>query len=98
MAKGYWIVHVDVTDAEAYKTYVPLSSAAVAAHGGRFLVRGGQGHTVEGDLGARHVVVEFPSLEAAQAAYRSPEYAKALPIRQANAVSNVVIVEGVDAA
>lgn len=98
MAKGYWIVHIDVADAEAYKAYVPLSSAAVAAHGGRFIVRGGRGETVEGQLGPRHVVVEFPSLEAAQAAYRSPEYARALPVRQANAVSSVAIVEGVDAA
>lgn len=96
MAKGYWIVHVDVTDAEAYKGYVPLSSAAVAAHGGRFIVRGGQGETVEGQLGARHVVVEFPSLEAARAAYHSADYAKALPIRQANATSSVAIVEGFD--
>ena len=60
------------------------------------LARGGKAENVEGELGARHIIVEFPSLEAAQACYRSAEYQQALPIRQAHARSTLAIVEGVD--
>src|SRR5712692_7499368 len=39
--KGYWIAHGDLTDPEGYKAYVAANAAAIAAFGGRFLVRGG---------------------------------------------------------
>ncbi len=42
MAKGYWVVHVDVTDPEGYQQYVKANAAAFAKYGARFLVRGGQ--------------------------------------------------------
>ena len=42
MPKGYWIVHVDVRDPEAYQQYVKANAAAFAKYGARFLVRGGK--------------------------------------------------------
>ena len=38
---AYWIAHVTVTDPEAYQGYQALAPAAFAAHGARFLARGG---------------------------------------------------------
>ena len=38
---AYWIAHVTVTDPEAYAGYQALAPAAFAAHGARFLARGG---------------------------------------------------------
>jgi uncharacterized protein (DUF1330 family) len=43
-------------------------------------------------------VLEFPSYEAAMTCYRSPEYAKAISLRQANADSDLIVVEGYDGA
>ncbi len=43
MAKGYWIAHVDVTDAEGYKDYQAANAIAFRKFGARFLVRGGGG-------------------------------------------------------
>lgn len=96
MPKGYWIAHIDVTDAEAYKGYVPLSTATLQAFGGKPLVRGGANEIKEGQAGPRHVVVEFPSYEQALAAYNSGQYQEALKIRTANAISQFIIVEGHD--
>ena len=48
MAKGYWIVRVDVSDPEAYKAYVAANAAAFHKFGAHFLVRGGKYATVEG--------------------------------------------------
>ena len=50
---------------------------------------------VEGEDRDRHVIVEFKSLREAIDCYNSPEYQKALKLRQAFAESEVVIVEGV---
>ena len=59
MAKGYWIVHLSVDDAEAYRPYVEKAPEVLAALGGRYLARGGQSETREGDMPhGRHVILE----------------------------------------
>ncbi|MBC2835788.1 DUF1330 domain-containing protein [Gemmobacter straminiformis] len=91
---AYWIAHVTVTDAQAYAGYQALAPAAFAAHGARFLARGGEAETLEGPAFARHVVIEFPSLSAARACYASAEYQAAKAQRAGACVAQVVIVEG----
>lgn len=93
--KAYWIAHVTVTDAEAYKQYQALTPAAFARFGGRFLVRGGTAQVMEGPEMARHVIVEFPDLASAQACYASPEYTAARAKRVGAATVHLTIVEGV---
>lgn len=95
MPKGYWIAHIDVEDLDAYRAYVPLSTAAVTAFGGRFLTRGGAATDVEGRFRARHAVIEFPSYAEALACYESEAYAEARAVRQKASSAEVVIVEGV---
>lgn len=92
---AYLIAEIEVTDPSAYEQYKALTPAAIAKHGGRFIVRGGKVETREGDWKPqRLVVVEFPSLEAARKFYDSPEYAPALAIRLRAARSRLVIAEG----
>jgi len=88
-----WIAHVTVTDAEAYDRYAALAGPAIAAHGGVFLARGGRYVQLEGKERARNVVARFPSLEAAQACYHSPEYQEALGHARGASERDVVIVE-----
>ncbi len=92
--KAYWIAHVTVTDPAAYTGYQALAPAAFAAHGARFLARGGAHEVLEGPALDRHVVIEFPSLAAARACYHSPEYQAAKARRDGAAMAHVVIVEG----
>lgn len=94
IAKGYWIVHITVTDAARYPEYVAADSPVIAVHGGTFLVRAGRYEAPEGSARERHVVIEFPSYEAALACYHSPAYQAAAKLRQAYAQSELVIVEG----
>ena len=91
---AYWSAHVTVTDPEAYQGYQALAPAAFAAHGARFLARGGAHEVLEGPVLDRHVVIEFPSLAAARACYQSAEYQAARARREGAAVAHVVIVEG----
>ena len=94
MPKGYWIVHVTVSDAEAYKEYIRLDTPVMERHGAKFLVRGGQATAPEGPQKDRHVIIEFDSYQAALDAYNDPDYQAAAKIRLANSASDIVIVEG----
>lgn len=94
MPKGYWIGHVDVTNADNYPDYMKAAQPAYEKYGARFIVRGGKFTSVEGNARARHVVVEFESYEKALACYNSPEYQTAAKIRQANSDGDILIVEG----
>lgn len=96
MAKGYWVVNLEVTDLETYKGYQALVRPFLDANDGRFLVRGGQQSVVEGTVNSRVVVVEFPSYERALRAYHSSEYQEAMKKRVDASTANFAIVEGFD--
>jgi uncharacterized protein (DUF1330 family) len=96
MAKGYWIAHVDVTDPEKYKGYIEANAVAFAKFGGRFLVRAGRAEVKGGGLKPRHVVIEFKDYATALACYESVEYRRAMVLRDAYSLCDVVVVEGYD--
>jgi uncharacterized protein (DUF1330 family) len=93
---AYIIVETDVHDPEQYEHYKQATPAAVAAGGGRFLVRGGELSVLEGDWQPKRLVVlEFEDLAAAERFYRSPQYQEAKRLREGAANMNMVAVQGV---
>lgn len=94
---AYLIANVDVHDAHAYEDYRSRTGAIVAHHGGRFIVRGGPVHMLEGAAWAhRLVIIEFPDLAAAKGFYDSPEYQEIIPLRTRVSDGALLIVEGAD--
>ena len=94
---AYVIVETDVTDPEQYQQYMAASPAAIAAGGGRFLVRGGELAVLEGDWSpSRLVVLEFEDLEAAKRWYDSAIYQEARKLRAGAANFRAIAVQGVD--
>jgi uncharacterized protein (DUF1330 family) len=92
---AYVIVETDVHDPEQYERYKAASPGAVAAGGGRFVVRGGEMAVLEGDWQPKRLVVlEFEDLDAAKRWYESPEYQDAKRLREGAANLNMVAVEG----
>jgi len=81
MAKGYWIVRVDIRDPEQYKQYVAANAKPLAKYGAHFLVRAGQYENVEGSARTRNAVIEFPSYQAALECWKSPGYQEAMKLR-----------------
>ena len=88
-----WIAHVKVTDADRYGQYARRASEIIPAHGGVWLARGGAHVQLEGPDRPRQVVARFPSLAAAEACYRSPEYQEALDLARGAAERELVLVE-----
>ena len=92
---AYVIAEIDVTDPEAYELYKVRSGPAVDAAGGKFIVRGGEIVSLEGDpVKGRIVVIEFADVDAAQAWYDSELYQEAIPFRQAASRGRVFLVDG----
>ena len=102
MPRAYWIAHVGAGDpatfnSDAYQAYVAGAGPAFKEHNAKFLARGGQFVLAEGqDLGSRHVIVEFESLEAANACYNSEIYQKAREHRIAVSTATIILLEGAD--
>lgn len=93
---AYLVFQGDVTDPETYERYKVLAQEALAAAGGRYLVRGGDVDVLEGEPPAgRTVVVEFPSRQAALDWYHGEEYQAAKRIRESAArIRFMWIVDG----
>lgn len=93
---AFVIATVNVTDPEKYKNYMALSPAAVAAAGGKFVVRGGNPRVMEGQWPRpRVVVIEYPTREAAEAFYNSTLYVAARAEREGAAEFTMIVVDGV---
>jgi uncharacterized protein (DUF1330 family) len=93
---AYVVVDIDVRDRDAYERYKQMAAPAVAAYGGRYLVRGGSTQTLEGSWApSRLVILEFPTAEAGRAWWNSPEYQPAKSLRQTCAGTDMLLVEGV---
>ena len=86
-----WIAHVTVTDEEAYKKYA--AGATIAAHGGKFIARGGRFVQLEGKERPRNVVARFPDVETAEKCYHSDAYQAALSHARGASERELMIVE-----
>jgi uncharacterized protein (DUF1330 family) len=94
--RGYIIAEIEITNPDGYRSYTTMVPATIEKFGGKFLVRGGANHVLEGDWPQRRrVIIEFPTVEAARNWYDSPEYEKPKALRIANSNGRILLLEGV---
>ena len=92
---AYFVVELDVANAEAMGPYREAVPATLAKYGGRFLVRGGAAELIEGGPEPKRIVIiEFADPAAVKRWYNSPEYQQILPGRLDNSKARAFIVEG----
>ena len=94
MRPAFFISEFELSDPEGIKPYGQQVEATFSPFSGRFLVRGGQTASLEGEQPKRTVMIAFDSMAQAQAWYDSPAYRAIRPIRLQSAKSRVYIVEG----
>jgi uncharacterized protein (DUF1330 family) len=97
MPKAYWVVaYRSVKNPEALRAYAKLAGPAIAAAGGRFLIRNSPAKTYEAGVNNRVVLVEFDSLDKAVACHDLPAYKEALKVLgSGNVERDMRVVEGV---
>jgi uncharacterized protein (DUF1330 family) len=86
---------MDISDQAAFQKAIADSNVAHKAHGGRYLVLGGQSTAIVGDAPKRFTIIQFDSFEQAQNWLKSPDYA---PIQSAvgkSAKTRSFVIEGV---
>lgn len=94
---AYWVSEYrEINDDERMSAYAALGRPALEANGGRFLARGLPEQLYEAGVSSLTVVIEFESVEAAQAAHDSPAYQEALAALGNAAVRDIRIVPGLD--
>ncbi len=97
MTRAYWInTFRSVSDDDKLQAYADLAGPAMRASGGRFLARGNAVHAFESGTTDRTTLIEFPSVEAAVAAYHSEDYQAALAALGDGAVRDIRIVEAIE--
>lgn len=94
----YMIADIKVTDDAWIPDYAAKAHEIVHKHGGKYLSRSANITPLEGQAPDTTVVaiVEFPSLEAAQAFAADPAYAPFASARQAGSVCRFFVVDDTD--
>ncbi|MGQ0466683.1 MAG: DUF1330 domain-containing protein [Sporichthyaceae bacterium] len=89
----YVVAHISVADAEAYAAYQRVGLPILAAAGGKIVAGGPGAVLLEGrELGGSNAIVEFASMEAAQAWYHSEAYQQTIPLRTACSTAHLIAV------
>jgi uncharacterized protein (DUF1330 family) len=98
MAKAYWVTtYRSIKNPDALAAYAKLAAPAVAAAGGKFIIRGMPAEVWESGMKQRTVVVEFPDLKTALAAHGTPGYQAALKaLGQGSVDRDMRVVEGAE--
>ena len=95
MANAYWVAtYRSISNPDALAAYAKLAGPAIAAAGGRFVVRGNPAKTYESGVMQRVVIIEFASVDKAVAAHDSEGFQAALKVLGNAAVRDIRIVEG----
>ncbi len=93
--KGYVVIDTEIIDQEAYAEFVGKVPDALAAHGGRFLVRTSDVEPIEGGWEPqRLVIMEFDDIGEARAFVTSDVYAAFDELRHRATRSRIVVAEG----
>ncbi len=94
---AYVLVEIEVQDLEKMKPYMEKVEATVAEFDGKYLVRGPAAEILEGTHGQYpiKVILEFPTLDVAQAWYQSSTYQEIIGYRTANSECNFMLLPGI---
>jgi uncharacterized protein (DUF1330 family) len=95
---AYLIVYARIDDEARFGAYVEAVQPVIAAHGGKLVARAAPPLVLESDWPWQTVgILEFPSMEAGEGFWNSPEYQAVKLLREGASKFQVVLVPGVPA-
>lgn len=92
---AYVVSMMSIHDPETYKKYTDKTPPIVKRYGGKFMARGGEVTTLEGEKYMdRMVILEFPSRQSVTDWLADPEYQEAMKFRHAASNARILLIEG----
>ncbi len=97
---AYMVVEIKKKDKQKYNDYIAAVSDIIGGYGGRFLVRGGRvvqlfrGRELDRRRRDKILVLEFPTAADLTRCFTSPAYQAIIPLRDAGAEIEAVLLEG----
>jgi uncharacterized protein (DUF1330 family) len=93
--KAYLVLDLSVNDFVGFSKYIAEIPPFIIKHPGKYIVRGVQPTTVEGDWKpARLVIIEFPGREKAEAFLADPEIQDLFKVRHDTTTSRLLLADG----
>ena len=93
---AYVIAEIEVQDPEKYEEYRARVPATIAAHGGKYLVRGPAAENMKGDAlkGKVVIITEFPSMDELNGFVNDETYVNEIaPLRDGTGIYNFASYE-----
>jgi len=90
---GYVILNYNVTDPDKFNEYRGVVRPTLQQYGAKLLVAAPTQNALEGEPLSTIVVIEFESVEKAQAWYNSPEYQEIIALRTESSEGWFVIAD-----
>lgn len=93
---AYLLAQVQINDRDGFRDYTHAFAPTLAPFGGKVLAADDNAQSVEGTWPAgRVVIIEFDTVDTAQAWYQSDAYQQISSIRRANSDATMVVVGGI---
>jgi uncharacterized protein (DUF1330 family) len=93
--KAYVIAVEAVHDEAMFAEYRKQVPSTLVPFGGQFIARGGEWTTLEGRWQhPRTVIIAFPTRQAAEAWYKSPDYQQIIGLRHKSSSGNLIVLDG----
>lgn len=95
--KAYLVLDFSIHDLEGFRPYIASVPAHIERHEGKYIVRGAEPKTIEGDWSPeRMVIIEFPTRENAEQFLADAEFQQLAKIRHKTTNSRLVLVDGAE--
>ena len=95
--KAYLVLDFAVHDLPGFRPYIARVPDYIERHGGKYIVRGAEPKTIEGDWSPeRMVIIEFPARENAESFLADPGFQELAKIRHKATTSKLVLVDGAE--
>lgn len=92
---AYVLAMMSIHDPETYRKYTDRTPPIVKKYGGKFLTRGEEVITLEGEeYQDRLVILEFPSRKHVEDWFADPDYQEAVVFRRAASTMRMLAQEG----
>ena len=93
--KAYLVLDLTVNDFDGFREYIAEIPAFIEKHSGKYIIRGVEPTTIEGDWKPdRLVVIEFPCREKVEAFLGDPDIQDLFEVRHKTTTSKLVLADG----